>query len=131
MRHHHVISMVCYLIDQSERGKSLSSCQSYNRHNRPYLGSQNVQDSRITMSHRKSLSLQSFQSPKCNLTNFFFFTIMMASRDTRAGKSLRQLASATNNFVRFGRTKICRGTAQRGQAKATARFVCTDTCAGM
>ena len=65
-----------------------------------------------------------FNRPKCNLTNFFFFT--MASRDTRACKSLRQLASATNNFVCFGRTKICGGTAQRRQAEATIRFVCTD-----
>lgn len=66
-----------------------------------------------------------FNRPKCNLTNFFF-TIMMASRDTRDCKSLRQLASATNNFVCFGRTKMCCGTAQRGQAEATTCFVCTD-----
>ena len=72
-----------------------------------------------------SVSLQSFQSPKVQFDQLFFF-FTMASRDTRACKSLRQLASATNNFVCFGRTKICGGTAQRRQAEATIRFVCTD-----
>ena len=37
------------------------------------IGSQNVQDSRITTSHRKSVSLQSFQSSKVQFNQLFFF----------------------------------------------------------